>query len=109
MSRDAREVDWGLGDEPTNPATAPEADYVTAIKTALPILANVYQQDQLNRLNIQRMSKGLPPISGAEYAQTYAMPTAQVQVDASTQVRNLMIFGGVVIVVSALVMRHGRR
>jgi hypothetical protein len=108
VSHDRRDAEY-LGDEEPVKVSSTEPDYVTAIKTALPILANVYQQDQLNRLNVSRMSAGLPPLTGAEYARNYSMPAAQVQVDTSAQVRNLVLFGGAVVIAAALVMRKGRR
>lgn len=68
--------------------------YESAIKTALPVLANVYQQREMTKMNIARMNRGLSPLTGSQYAQ-FQPPTAQVQFGATADAKKLMLYAAI--------------
>lgn len=71
--------------------------YETLISSIVPVAANVYQQQQLNKLNMQRTQQGLPMISAADYLRTYAAPTATVQVGPSESAQRALLWGAGII------------
>ncbi len=68
--------------------------YESAIKTALPVLANVYQQREMTKLNIARMNQGLSPLTGAQYSQ-FQPATAQVQFGATADAKKMMLYAAI--------------
>ena len=100
----ASRIDWsGLGvdaDEAiiatSTPGQADKAEpwYSSVLRSTLPVLATTYQQQQLTKLNIARIGQGLPPLSAQEYAQSYMVPAAQVQVGPTQEAQRLLIWGG---------------
>jgi hypothetical protein len=99
--REENELNWtSLGDDSESDITAAQGDkakepwYSSVLRTALPVLASTYQQNQLTKLNISRMQQGLPPISASTYASQYMVPAAQVQVGPSEQAAKLLLYGG---------------
>lgn len=77
---------------PTRQGT--EVDWGAVINTALPTVLNVYQQQQLTRMNVARINAGQPPLSVAEFGANYRVPTAEVQIGATAQTQRLMMFMG---------------
>jgi hypothetical protein len=99
MSREANELDWtALGDDETvitdAAGTKVEPWYQSILRSTLPVLASTYQQQQLNKLNLERMRQGLSPISGQQYANQYMVPAAQVQVGMTGDTQKLVMYGG---------------
>lgn len=100
MSREANELDWSaLGDDETVITESAgsgtvEPWYQSILRSTLPVLASTYQQQQLNKLNLERMRNGLPPISGQQYASQYQIPAAQVQVGMTSDTQKLVMYGG---------------
>lgn len=101
MSREANELDWSaLGDSTdeaviiANQGQSTEPWYTSVLRTTLPVLASTYQQQQLTKLNISRMSQGLPPLTAQDYAANYMVPAAQVQVGPTAEAQKLLMYGG---------------
>lgn len=115
MSRSSSDLDWSLLGDDVTEATVVESQgaqesepwYAAVLKTSLPVIMNTYQQQQLTKLNIERMRQGLPPISAATYANQYMVPTAQVQVGPTEQMQKMMLYGAIGI--GALIFLRSRK
>jgi hypothetical protein len=71
--------------------------------TALTSLTAVYQQTQVNKINLQRAQQGLPPLDPSATSPTVnvGMPTGQLN-------KILMLGGAALAVVLFVSMRRGR-
>lgn len=83
--------------QPTRQADTSATDWGQVINTTLPVLANVYQQQQLTRLNVARINAGQPPITASDWARTYQPPSAQVQVGVTSRAEKMIMFGGLAV------------
>jgi hypothetical protein len=84
-----------LGDTPADTTTTstsenPTPSWLTALIGGATQIENVISQQQLNTINMQRASQGLPPLP-----QSVIGPTATVGLSADTQ--NLLVIGGLAI------------
>lgn len=82
--------------QPTRQAES-STDWGAVVNTALPVLANVYQQQQLTRMNVARINAGQPPITASDWARTYQPPSAQVQVGVTNRAEKMIMFGGLAV------------
>lgn len=89
----------GLGDDTVGDdsimATTPSGastNWADAFKSAMPLLASVYQQRQMTNLNIARINRNQPPLTAREYASVYQPPSAQVQIGATQDAKRLMLY-----------------
>lgn len=83
----------------TTPSGAPTrqsggVDWGAVINATLPTVLNVYQQQQLTRMNVARINAGQPPLSVSEFGAQYRVPTAEVQIGATAQTQRLMMYAG---------------
>lgn len=93
-----------LADDDALVSTTPSGmstNWADAFKSAIPVLASVYQQRQLTKLNVARTQRNLAPMTAQDYANYYQPPSAQVQVGATADTKRLMLYGA--IAVAALV------
>jgi hypothetical protein len=93
-----------LADDSALVSTTPSGmstNWADAFKSAIPVLASVYQQRQLTKLNVARTQRNLAPMTAQEYANYYQPPSAQVQVGATADTKRLMLYGA--LAVAALV------
>ena len=81
--------------EPTRQAGG--TDWGTVINATLPTLLNVYQQQQLTRLNVARINAGQPPLTPSEFGANYRVPTAEVQVGVAPRAERMVMFGGLAV------------
>lgn len=81
--------------EPTRQSTG--TDWGAVINNALPIALNVYQQQQLTRMNVARINAGQPPITASEFSSVYQPPSAQVQVGVTNRAEKMIMFGGLAV------------
>lgn len=96
----------GLGESPTDPAlltVTPSGSatrqaevpwYESLIKTAVPVLASAYSQNQLTKLNLARINQGQPPFTAEQYAAVYQPPSARVEVGATQGLMKALMIGG---------------
>lgn len=68
------------------------SSWADAFKSAVPILASVYQQRQLTKMNVARINRNQAPLTAQEYATTYQPPSAQVQFGATQDAKRLMLY-----------------
>lgn len=85
----------GEGDDIVMAATPSGAStsWADAIKTAAPILASAFQQQQLTKLNVARISANQPPLTASEFSRVYQPPSAQVQFGVTSDAQRLMLYG----------------
>lgn len=84
-----------LADDEAIMSTTPSGgstSWADAFKSAVPILASVYQQRQLTKLNVARINRNQAPLTAQEYAVAYQPPSAQVQVGATADTKRLMLY-----------------
>lgn len=68
--------------------------YESLIKTAVPVLASAYQQNQMTKLNLARINQGQPPLTAEQYASVYQPVGARVEVGASSALMKALLFAG---------------
>ncbi len=92
-------ADDGMGDANTL-VTAPGAtqSWADSIKSALPVLASVYQQRQLVKMNLERIRRNQEPLTAAEFASQYQPPSAQVQIGATSDTKQILMIAGLALV-----------
>jgi hypothetical protein len=83
------------GTDTTSTSGSPTPSWLTSLIGAGTQIENVVAQQQLNTINIQRASQGLPPLPSSVVG-----PTATVGLSTDTQ--NLLVVGG--LAVGALVL-----
>lgn len=69
--------------------------WADAFRSAVPLLASVYQQRQFTRMNIARINQNQPPLTAGEYAAVYQPPSAQVQFGATADAKRLMLYAAI--------------
>lgn len=86
--------DDGVGDDEIMNITpsGQSTSWADAFKSAIPVLASVYQQKQLTQMNLARINRNQPPLTAQEYATVYQPPSAQVQVGATADAKRMMIY-----------------
>lgn len=86
--------DDGVGDDAlmtTTPSGA-STSWADAFKSAVPILASVYQQKQLTKLNVARINKNQAPLTAQEFSSVYQPASAQVQFGATSDMKKVMLY-----------------
>lgn len=68
--------------------------YESLIKTAVPVLASAYQQNQMTKLNLARINQGQPPLTAEQYSAVYQPVGARVEVGASSGLMRGLMFAG---------------
>jgi hypothetical protein len=83
--------------DPSTTTTAPAPWYATVLTA----LTSVYQQNQINSINLQRAQQGLPPLDQSALAPTVnvGLPTAQMN-------QLMMIGGGALLLLLFMAMRR---
>lgn len=72
---------------------------ISAISRAMSMVAMTEYQRQIIKAQLERASKGLPPLQPSEYAPA-------VNVGLSPQTRNLLMYGGIALVAVLLLRRR---
>lgn len=81
---------------------------VSAVTPIATTAVSVYQQSRIDRMNRQRLAKGLPAIPPEQYRQ-YMAPTATAEIGLSPATRNLLIYGGLGLAALLILPRMLRR
>jgi len=68
-------------------------DWGAVVAAALPTALSVYQQKELSRLNMARIQAGRAMLTADDYA-AYRVPAAEVQIGASPQARDMLMYAG---------------
>lgn len=98
-----------MGDPVTTSIATSEGDsWASVLKSVLPVAASVYQQDQLMKMNLERVKHGQQPITGEQFASLYQMPTAQVQVGPSRDAQMMLMIGGAALLAVLFFSRKAR-
>jgi hypothetical protein len=86
--------DDGVGDDEIMNITpsGQSTSWADAFKSAIPVLASVYQQKQLTQMNLARINRNQPPLTAQEYATVYQPPSAQVQFGATSDAKRMMLY-----------------
>lgn len=71
--------------------------YESLIKTAVPVLATAYQQNQMTKLNLARINQGQPPLTAEQYTSVYQPAAARVEVGTSKKLTQMLMIGGAVV------------
>jgi len=74
--------------------------WISAISRAMTTVAMLESQRQIIKAQMERASKGLPPMQPSEYAPA-------INVGLSPQTRSLLIYGGLALVAVLLLRRRG--
>lgn len=97
MSRQS--IDWSQlgaeGDEAEVIDKQESTPWADTIKTLIPVLLNTYQQQQLTKLNTERVKRGERPLTAQEYASQYMIPATTVQVGLDPATKELLMWGAI--------------
>ena len=103
------DMDAGLGEvDPSTALVTPSGQptkqagsmdwFSDAVKSILPVAANVYQQRELTKLNVARINAGQTPITADQFARTYQPPSARVSIGPDNTAKKFMMIGGALVV-----------